>query len=144
MSAREAHRPRRTIARLSAAMASKLPARSVMTTTTTTTTGATAPASLKRATPARLQTAHYPSAGPCAGTGMFVCNVRSVLLFVFALFRWRFFGLLSCFCIQRFVACMDLLRWKTVSIMSFRYCLNGALAQILETPVVRERVFACG
>ena len=51
-------------------MASKLPARSVMTTTATTTTGATAPASLKRATPARPQTAHYPSAGPCAGTGI--------------------------------------------------------------------------
>ena len=68
--ARAAHRPRRTSARLSAAMASKLPARSVMTTTATTTTGATAPASLKRATPVRPQTAHYPSAGPCAGTGI--------------------------------------------------------------------------
>jgi hypothetical protein len=52
-----------------------------MTTTATTTTVATAPASLKRATPARLihpaffglgQTAHYPSAGPCAGTGVYV------------------------------------------------------------------------
>ena len=60
--------------------ASKLPARSVMTETATTTTGATAPASLKRATPARPQTAHYPSAGPCAGTGMHIFVYRSNLV----------------------------------------------------------------
>ena len=127
----------------SAAMASTLPARSVMTTTATTTTVATAPASLTRATPARPQTAHYPSAGPCAGTGAYACIDCLVVLCVralftlrpFGLFRWRLFCLLSCFRTRRFVSCMDLLRWKTVLIISCRYSLKGALVQILESPV---------